>query len=847
MSDLFFTAPDDDSLQPITAGLAGRLWGWWKNYTSAERRANAAEQLRDRFGRFAEMGRGHKFKFRDKGGATQNGTGIYIGPASRPGYGRFYVKDDPILGTGIVEVSNKNFREILTSLSEDYLRSRGIKLGEDTRGNIVGARKDTDIPNIDDLNIQPATDEDIAAATSKVEDMPDLEEVIKTAESGSIKYGDLKAGVIVRDENGNRLGIVTQVDFVNGKVRPIIRWQDGERTPGTESDPEDLLTVWVPAEDADSAEGNKEKASVKARLQLMAFKDGGKVTAKDLKKGDSVVIDGKTLVVASKKASKNAPGSFKIDFADENGDILVSDGYDSTDKFDLPKQEKEKKATVDAKKPARTTIKTFIPDLKRGDVILVGEGPSQQEAYFVGFTENKNADVLKITYDATIELAKTGQVLTLKGIPRQTPVLHRIDEKGKKVNRKADMKSAAPAKTEEAKPTPTADQPSADENAPTQRQIDSINRRINEGRYPGIVSEARAKEINDLIPTLTKGTVGKVIKELNDAELNWRMDNGWSVDELIGKYYTNKDGTVVLPSKELSQKYRSYKPTKDENGEPIPGVEQPAAGDQPATTEERPAQPLPESGEIGASGYLTNKLKYEIDQNGNIRLFDDFSVKTNDGTFVHKDLFTTVAYSKDAKGTAKRSQEKKPDGKFSHWQITIDIPRNHRDTFTPEEFRKEILQRIYNRIHGIEDPNDTSDINVTIPDGPVSDDATQDISGMPGDSGSLGNGVGYSIDKRGNVVIHGDIDQGTPNGDAVDRIVFGNHEGYTLVAQVDDVTGALVINLDSENKSIPISQHAKTLLNALKESLSASEPEPEPEPDQSRSKKLKYQRLSLDA
>jgi DNA polymerase III epsilon subunit-like protein/outer membrane biosynthesis protein TonB len=791
------------------------------------------------------MGRDHKFKFKNKKGVNENATGVYIGPASRKGYGRFFVKDHPTLGTGVVEVSNKNFREVLTSLSEDYLRSRGISLGQDTTGNIVGARKESDIPSIDDLNIKPATDEDLEAASDQTEDIPDLNEVIKTAEEGAIRYGDLKAGVIVRDEAGNRLGIVTQVEFTDGKVTPIIRWQDGERGRGTESDAEDLVTVWIPAEDSESAEGNKEKASVKARLNpsLMAFDDKKTVTTADLNKGDSVVIGGETLKVKSKKDLKD--GTFRIEFTNEDGEVVEELISEPTDTFDLPAPEKKEPAK--GKKPAtspRKSVAYFFDDIdnlgklkilaKFGDVLVLPDRDGGTfEAYYISHekgTDEKGRDGYKVILERASD-----HKLFEAFIPSGYDTQQLVGPDGRtRVNRAKDVvakKPTAPVAEEKGKkPTPASEPLSEDEDKPSQRQIDSINRRLNEGRYPGIVSESRAKEINDLMPNLTKGNVGKIIKELNDAELKWRMDNGWSVDELIKKEYARKDGTVAFPTKELAARYYApYKPYKDENGDPIPGVE------QPAETDKKPVavvtdRPLPTSGEIGATGIIKGKVKYEIKEDGNIYISNDSSQK-GDTTFPYIPIIRSVGYQRDGLGTSVLDQIKE-NGKFSAWKIIPSIGQASTELLSIEEFRKEILQRLFNRINGIEDPNDVSQSVAEIPEGEVDENASDAIQGTPGETGSLGNGVGFTISANGTVVVYGDVEFGSENSKLITSVLGSDRDGYEIMYDRDGDEN-FEVQINPTDRSVTKTQHTKNFLNALKKALSfATEEEPEEEEEE---------------
>lgn len=97
----------------------------------------------------------------------------------------------------------------------------------------------------------------------------------------------------------------------------------------------------------------------------------------------------------------------------------------------------------------------------------------------------------------------------------------------------------------------------------------SIHRRINEGRYPGILSDERIKEINDSFMDIKYSDVGILIRELDAAELNWRVKNGWSINKLKERWTDSRTGQPVFPSPEIANIVNNYVPTKDEDGKPL--------------------------------------------------------------------------------------------------------------------------------------------------------------------------------------------------------------------------------------------------------------------------------------
>lgn len=140
-------------------------------YTSAERRANVATQLRDRFGRWVEMGRGFKFKYRS-GGQVRTTTGKFVGAVpNRPGYGMIYLQNDPNLGSVVIEVNMQAGEQVLATLSADDLRKAGVtKRGHDVNGNPIGEVLDEDIESVSNMPMYEPTELDKRIARGQLLD-----------------------------------------------------------------------------------------------------------------------------------------------------------------------------------------------------------------------------------------------------------------------------------------------------------------------------------------------------------------------------------------------------------------------------------------------------------------------------------------------------------------------------------------------------------------------------------------------------------------------------------------------------------------------------------------------------
>lgn len=136
--------------------------------SSAERRARVKSQLRDRFGRWIEMGRDNKIKVR-LNGKTVTVIGKFVGASpDKPGYGMFVVKNDPNgIPDGVYHFKGKAVSAILASLDSAYLKEKGIRLGHDVNNNPIGDVLDDDIEDINDIKREEigALDESLAEGT----------------------------------------------------------------------------------------------------------------------------------------------------------------------------------------------------------------------------------------------------------------------------------------------------------------------------------------------------------------------------------------------------------------------------------------------------------------------------------------------------------------------------------------------------------------------------------------------------------------------------------------------------------------------------------------------------------
>jgi ribosomal protein S18 acetylase RimI-like enzyme len=102
---------------------------------------------------------------------------------------------------------------------------------------------------------------------------------------------------------------------------------------------------------------------------------------------------------------------------------------------------------------------------------------------------------------------------------------------------------------------------------PTNTQLLSVERRLNSPA--DIVSPERAEQIRQILPLLDSRMIGPVIKELDIAELDYRMNNGFPITDL---YKMDRDINQLVVrniTSEQVERLKTYQPTKNLDGTPI--------------------------------------------------------------------------------------------------------------------------------------------------------------------------------------------------------------------------------------------------------------------------------------
>jgi flavodoxin len=147
--------------------------------SSAARRARVKSQLRDRFGRWVEMGRDCKIKIKFNGKVIDVIGKFVGGSPDKPGYGMFVVKGDPNgIPDGVYHFKGKALNELLASLDPDYLKQKGIKLNHDVNDNLIGDVLDKDIEDINDIQRDEIGPLDEALAGGEVKSEEDAVKVV---------------------------------------------------------------------------------------------------------------------------------------------------------------------------------------------------------------------------------------------------------------------------------------------------------------------------------------------------------------------------------------------------------------------------------------------------------------------------------------------------------------------------------------------------------------------------------------------------------------------------------------------------------------------------------------------
>jgi len=166
-----------EELNPIIAAFNdGANRGFWRI------------QLRDREGRWAEMGRGLLSKVRMPDGSIQDQRGVYIGASERNGYGRQLVLEDDGKYY-IYDIKPSNLTQFDATIPDEVLEQRGIS--KKPRTPSIAEQSDPDIQDLADMNRRPATESDVKLAT----DVPDEgQKAIIEAEREKSPVAKLPAG-----------------------------------------------------------------------------------------------------------------------------------------------------------------------------------------------------------------------------------------------------------------------------------------------------------------------------------------------------------------------------------------------------------------------------------------------------------------------------------------------------------------------------------------------------------------------------------------------------------------------------------------------------------------------------
>ena len=152
--------------------------------SSAARRLRVKSQLRDRFGRWIEMGRDSKIKARWQGKVVSIIGKFVGGSPDKPGYGMFVVKDDPNgIPSGVYHFKGRAVNQIIARLDPEYLKSNNIDIDRDVNGNLIGDVMDKDIEDVENVRRDEIGSLDEALAGGQVQPEEDAVKVVARLKS----------------------------------------------------------------------------------------------------------------------------------------------------------------------------------------------------------------------------------------------------------------------------------------------------------------------------------------------------------------------------------------------------------------------------------------------------------------------------------------------------------------------------------------------------------------------------------------------------------------------------------------------------------------------------------------
>lgn len=267
--------------------------------------------------------------------------------------------------------------------------------------------------------------------------------------------------------------------------------------------------------------------------------------------------------------------------------------------------EKPAKRGIFNSKGQKATLK-FPSDLSYGDIIVDRKNPDQEIGIVLGYANEIDPQTKKPGYRVFIQgndgTFKTGNFIPNSELnsPPFAVIGARpkdIDQKNvEKLPKEAISKGKSKAKTKTGEKggkkaevvipegpvviPETVASTLAEDKQPSQKQLDSVLRRIKQGVFP----EQRAKEILANLPTASKTKVGSFVNEADKAEMLYNMANGLPIDNLRFPRENSDERTALL----------NYL-LNDQKGTAIPGT-------------------------LGSSGILSTAINYEVDEKGNINI-----------------------------------------------------------------------------------------------------------------------------------------------------------------------------------------------------------------------------------
>jgi ATP-dependent DNA helicase PIF1 len=308
-----FQVPEEgdlNNLDPVVAALFGRLWAAWNKYTASERRANVKKQLRDRFGRWIDMGGGAKFNTKDDTGAVKSTVGTFLGVSHLKDHGRFLVKEQG-QPPKVYHIPSSVVQDIEGIIDTEYLQKLGL-LGED--GKPDDAKIGSDFVDLKDTLIEDATDEDESDSKVEIPKLPDLAASVKGKKANPTKLKNLLPGAIVRDAETQNYALVTNTETKKGETLAYLRFQSGERRVAKGPSNESVL-AWTPK---DAAPETEEAPAEKPQVEVTKLQETP-VNSEDLRIGDRVFDNGSESYATIESVSRSEDGksvSLKIKFAD---------------------------------------------------------------------------------------------------------------------------------------------------------------------------------------------------------------------------------------------------------------------------------------------------------------------------------------------------------------------------------------------------------------------------------------------------------------------------------------------------------------------------------------------------